>query len=82
MNPFYRPGFLSVCPCGRDTTRKYADAHNGFCKICVTGKKSAFDAAADKAKRRKAALRRGRDQVMKGLGLVKVRGALGGTYWE
>lgn len=23
-----------------------------------------------------------RDQVMRDLGLVKVRGALGGTYWE
>ena len=36
------------------------------------------------AKRRAKAnrARRERDQVMRGLGLVKVRGALGGTYWE
>lgn len=33
-----------------------------------------------KANRRK--LRRMRDQVMRDCGLVKVRGALGGTYWE
>ena len=26
--------------------------------------------------------RRERDQVMRDIGLVKVRGALGGTYWE
>lgn len=31
-----------------------------------------------KAKRQ----RKVRDQVMRDLGLVKVRGALGGTYWE
>ena len=28
------------------------------------------------------ARRRDRDQVMRDLGLVKVKGALGGTYWE
>lgn len=38
---------------------------------------------ANRAKRRKAnQRRRERDQVMQDLGLVKVRGALGGTYWE
>lgn len=26
--------------------------------------------------------RRSRDQAMRDLGMVKVRGALGGTYWE
>ena len=26
--------------------------------------------------------RRERDEVMRSLGLVKVKGALGGTYWE
>ena len=26
--------------------------------------------------------RRSRDQLMRDLGMVKVRGALGGTYWE
>jgi uncharacterized Zn finger protein (UPF0148 family) len=32
------------------------------------------------AKRRKA--RRERDAIMRSLGLTKVKGALGGTYWE
>lgn len=31
---------------------------------------------------RRNAARRDRDQAMRDLGLVKVRGALGGTYWE
>ena len=30
----------------------------------------------------KVASRKIRDQVMRDLGLVKVRGAMGGTYWE
>jgi hypothetical protein len=33
-----------------------------------------------RAMRNKA--RRDRDQVMRDMGMVKVRGALGGTYWE
>jgi hypothetical protein len=37
-------------------------------------------AKAKRAARNKA--RRDRDQVMRDLGLVKVRGNLGGTYWE
>lgn len=38
---------------------------------------------ADQAKReRKNAARREQDAVCRSLGLVKVRGALGGTYWE
>ena len=35
---------------------------------------------AKKGKRRQA--RKLREQAMKDLGLVKVRGAMGGTYWE
>jgi hypothetical protein len=31
---------------------------------------------------RRRALRRAREDVLRSLGLVKVRGALGGTYWE
>jgi len=30
----------------------------------------------------KAVARRERNQAIKDLGLIKVRGALGGTYWE
>lgn len=36
-----------------------------------------------KAKRqRRNANRRARDEAMRSLGLTKVRGAMGGTYWE
>ena len=34
------------------------------------------------AKDRKNAARRGRDEAYRSCGLVKVRGALGGVYWE
>lgn len=38
---------------------------------------------ADEAKRKaRNARRRERDQAMRDLGLVRVRGALGGVYWE
>lgn len=38
---------------------------------------------ATKAKRaRRNAQRRAREDVLSSLGLVKVRGAMGGTYWE
>lgn len=36
--------------------------------------------AESRAKRKRA--RRAKDEVMRSLGLVKVRGAMGGTYWE
>lgn len=40
----------------------------------------------DEGKRRKSAKRRAarkaREAVMRSLGLVKVKGAMGGTYWE
>lgn len=29
--------FLTTCDCGATTSRKYAAAHNGQCKACVTG---------------------------------------------
>ena len=41
--------------------------------------------ACEKKKIKKAAARerrRANDEVMRSLGLKKVRGALGGTYWE
>ncbi len=38
---------------------------------------------AGKQKRARATIaRRARNEAIKSLGLVKVRGALGGTYWE
>jgi hypothetical protein len=38
--------------------------------------------ASNKKKNRARQLRRERDQIMKDLGLTKVKGALGGVYWE
>lgn len=41
------------------------------------------EAEKELAKRKKRnAARKERDEVMRSCGLVKVRGALGGTYWE
>ena len=34
------------------------------------------------ARARKNAARRAKDQAMRDCGLIKVRGALGGVYWE
>lgn len=45
---------------------------DNLCRDCEDG--------ARKAKRR--AQRKAREAVMRSLGLVKVKGALGGTYWE
>ena len=33
-------------------------------------------------RKRARALRRARESVLRDLGLVKVRGSMGGTYWE
>lgn len=39
--------------------------------------------ARDEARRLKARIsRREKDEAMRDLGMVKVRGSLGGTYWE
>lgn len=34
------------------------------------------------SRRRSASARRGRDQARRDIGLVKVRGSAGGTFWE
>ena len=65
---------MKVCErCGEEIATK--DGEN-LCERCDAeeGRK------AKNAKR--AAARRERDAMMKSLGMVKVRGALGGTYWE
>jgi hypothetical protein len=36
----------------------------------------------EKTKKARAANRRANDDALRSLGLTKVRGALGGTYWE
>ena len=61
-----------VCEiCGDEIGTKDGDNR---CQACEEA------SAAKKAKARKA--RRQREAVLRDCGLVKVRGALGGTYWE
>ena len=44
---------------------------------------NAASRAKEDARKLKARIaRRERDDAMRGIGMVKVRGALGGTYWE
>jgi len=40
------------------------------------------ESVAELKRKRRNARRRERDAVMRSLGLTKVRGALGGVYWE
>ena len=62
-----------------------------FCENCMTeiGTRDGdnlcakCDAAVANGKRRKAnKQRREREAILRAFGLTKVRGALGGTYWE
>lgn len=64
---------------------------DGAYKFTMNGRRSkasyateaeAREALADFKRRRANRARRERDQVMRDCGLVKVRGAKGGTYWE
>ena len=48
------------------------------CRQC---EEATADADFAKARRRKEQ-RKDRDDVLRSLGLVKVKGAMGGTYWE
>ena len=60
--------------------------HCGHCQYIVNsldGLDSKQELAEDMRKRHNAALKRSeRDAALRGLGLVRVRGALGGVYWE
>ena len=61
---------MKVCEkCGDEIATK--DGENK-CIPCERGRKRKAAAVA----------RRERDQIMADLGLVKVRGAMGGVYWE
>ena len=62
---------MKVCEkCGEEIATKDGD---NLCNDCDEGKK--------KRDKRNAA-RRAREQVLRDCGLVKVKGAMGGTYWE
>ena len=65
---------MKVCEkCGVEISTKDGE---GMCRTC--------DEAAANGKRKKGVTtkRREREETMRSCGLVKVRGALGGTYWE
>jgi hypothetical protein len=59
------------------------NGHGGkdFCQDCeMLAEEQGRKAEAKKAKARAA--RRARDEAYRSCGMVKVRGAMGGTYWE
>lgn len=60
--------------CGEEIATKDGDNQ---CRDC----EQALESRTKRINRR-VALRREREQALRDLGLVKVRGALGGTYWE
>ena len=60
---------------------------NGTFAVVESGRKTSFfdtveEAKADLKRRQRNARRRERDQIRSDLGLKRVRGALGGIYWE
>ncbi len=66
---------MKVCEkCGEEIATK--DGENR-CPACEEGQ-----GASMAKRRRRAENRKARDEAMKSLGLVKVRGVMGGTYWE
>lgn len=68
---------MKVCEaCGDEISTKDGE---GLCARCEAMEERGKD--PKKAARARRA-RRSRDAAMRSLGLVKVRGALGGTYWE
>jgi uncharacterized Zn finger protein (UPF0148 family) len=63
---------MKVCDvCGAEISTKDGD---NTCRVCEDGNKKTT------LTRRKA--KRVVEQMLRDCGLVKVRGALGGTYWE
>jgi hypothetical protein len=61
---------MKVCKrCGVEIDTKDGD---NLCRACNDGKRP----------RKKGLSKKGREETLRSLGLVKVKGALGGTYWE
>jgi hypothetical protein len=70
---------MKVCQtCGEEISTLDGE---GECQQCQDTNGDTH-AKAVAARKRAKARRRERDQVLRDLGLVKVRGAMGGTYWE
>lgn len=62
---------MKVCEkCGDEISTRDGD---NMCRPCEDGKRK---------KQRAAAARKARDEAMRSCGLVKVRGAMGGVFWE
>ena len=61
--------------CGNEIGTKDGD---NTCRAC----EDLIDARRGRMLKRRAAARRERESLLRDLGLVKVRGAMGGTYWE
>ena len=54
----------------------------GFCDYHFCGLDESDSVISEVKRLRHNKARRDRDQVMRDMGMVKVHGALGGTYWE
>jgi uncharacterized Zn finger protein (UPF0148 family) len=63
----------NVCGCELATK----DGEN-TCRAC----EDLIDARRGRKLKARAAARRERESLLRDMGLVKVRGAMGGTYWE
>jgi len=65
---------MKVCQnCGVEIGGRDGD---NYCETCEGAN------LAEMKKARKRTARKEREAIMRSLGLTKVRGALGGTYWE
>jgi uncharacterized Zn finger protein (UPF0148 family) len=65
--------------CGEEISTK--DGEN-FCQACEEAMDSVRSQRTDAARRRAVMIRKAREEALRSCGLVKVRGAMGGTYWE
>ena len=69
---------MKICvQCGKEITPQDGD-HWMLCFLCST----CAENVANKKRLRRNALARARHQAMLDCGLVRVKGALGGTYYE
>ena len=65
---------MKVCEnCGDEIFTKEGE---NLCSVCEPAD------VEDRAKQRRKMQRKAREDALRSLGLTKVRGALGGTYWE
>lgn len=70
---------MKVCNrCGDEIDTKDDENFCAGCQAIIDGDRAKADAKKAKANLR----RRERDAAMRSIGMVKVKGALGGTYWE